>query len=64
MNLLSWNPVKNPGDSMHVSFFFHLIRADLNSRLRSAHRVSLIWKILEFDNSLLDLDNRFGKYYI
>ena len=55
--MLSWNPDKYPGDSMHVSFFFHLIRADLKSRLLSAHRVSLIWKSLEFDYSLLDLEN-------
>ena len=44
LNLLSWNPDKYPGDSMHVSFFFHLIQADLNSRLHSAHRGVLFGK--------------------
>ena len=37
-------------------FLFHLIQADLDSKLHSAHGVSLIWKILEFDNA--DLDTR------
>ena len=57
MNMLSWNPDKYPVDSMQVSFvLFHLIQVDLNLRLHSAHGVSLIWKILEFDNFISDLD--------
>ena len=55
MNMLSWNPDKYPVDSMQVSFFFQLIQADLNSRLHSAHGVSLIWKNLEFDNADLEI---------